>query len=248
MKAMNNIFSISIIPLILAGCTKSSTPPERTATSTFPLTTDSRWHYQAYRYDIPFNDSSLADTIRQDIVRYVVGPDTLFNLPELVVVDDTVISGVGVVIDTSIIRRWLRIDEQRLKEYAYSYVGYSDPDPYLYDPPYIILDFPLSAGKEWIAYSWDFGIANSAVVGAERIDVEYGSFICDVLLTRVINGFEQDADTILVTYEWFSNDGLIRKEIDYGIREILDESGNVLDSVRSFETWELIDMEIQIDG
>ena len=248
MKAMINIFSISVIPLILAGCTKTSTPPERTATSTFPLTADSRWHYQGYMYDVPFNDPSLADTIRQDIIRYVVGPDTLLDLPELVVVDDTVISEMGIVIDTSIFRYWLGIDEQRLKEYAYSFVVGSDPDPYLYDVPHIILDFPLSAGKEWIAYSWDFGVVSSAVVGAERIDVEYGPFICDVLLTRVIDGFEQDADTISVTYKWFSDEGLIRKETDFGIREILDEGGNVLDSARSFETWELIDMEIQNDG
>ena len=235
--------------MILAGCTKSGTPPERTATSTFPLTTDTRWHYQAYIYDIPFNDSSLADTIRWDIVRYVVGPDTLLNLPELVVVDDTFIVEVGVVTDTSITRRWLGIDGQRLKEYARVSFGIgSDPDPYLYDPPHIILDFPLSAGKEWIAYSWDFGTASTAIVGAEQIEVEYGLFICDVLLTRVFNGFEQDADTILVTYEWFSNDGLIRKEVDYGIREILDKGGTVLDSARIIETWELIDMEIQNDG
>ncbi len=248
MKAMINFILISIISLILAGCTKSGTPPERTATSTFPLTTDSRWHYQAYMYDVPFNDPSLANTVRRDIIRYVIGPDTLLNLPELVAVEDTIINESRIVIDTLIIRRWQGIDEQRLKEYAYSFVVDSDPDPYLYDIPHIILDFPLSAGKEWIAYSWDFGVANSAVVGAERIDVEYGSFICDVLLTRVINGFEQDADTLSVTYEWFSNDGLIRKEIDYGIREILDKGGTVLDSARIIETWELIDMEIQNDG
>lgn len=246
MKAMINIFSISVISLILAGCTKTSTPPERTATSTFPLTIDSRWHYQGYMHNIPFNDSSLADTIRQDVIRYVIGPDTFLNLPELLVVDDTVISEVGIVIDTSIFRHWLRIDEQRLKEYAHVSFGIgSDPDPYLYDPPHIILDFPLSAGKEWIAFSSDFGAASSAVVGQERIVLDFSSFVCDVVLTR-LNTSEDN--TLWAAYEWYSHEGLIRKEIDYRIREILDENGSVLDSARLFETWELIDMEIQNDG
>lgn len=228
------------------GCSKKSSEPEYTGTSTFPLTTDSRWEYQGYMYDVRFNDPSLADTIRWDIIRYVIGPDTLLNLPELVVVDDTFIVEVGMAIDTSIIRHWLRIDEQKLKEYAHiSFVIGSDPDPYLYDPPHIILDFPLSAGKEWIAFSSDLGAATSAVVGQDRIVLDFSSFVCDVVLTR-LNTSEDN--TIWTAYEWYSDEGLIRKEIDYGIREIRDENGTVLDSARSFDTWELIDMEIQNDG
>ncbi len=237
--------SILLSTLLWLACTKTSTPPDRTATSTFPLTTDSKWHYQGYIYYIPFNDSSLADTIQLDIIRYVVGPDTLLNLPELVVVDDTVISEIGTVIDTSIFRHWLRIDEQRLKEYAHVSFGIgSDPDPYLYDPPYIILDFPLSDGKEWIAFSSDFGAATSAVVGQDRIVLDFSSFVCDVLFTRL--NLSEDF-TFWAAYEWYSDEGLIRKEIEYSIGEIVDEGGTVLDSARLFETWELIDMEIQND-
>jgi hypothetical protein len=197
-------------------------------------------------YDIPFNDSSFADTIRQDIIRYVIGPDTFLNLPVLVAVDDTIISESRIVIDTSIIRRWLGIDEEKLKEYAYSYLGVSDPDPYFYDVPHIILDFPLSAGKEWVSHLWTYGNVNSAVVGQDRIVLDFSSFVCDVVLTRFIDISEDN--TLWTAYEWYSDEGLIRKEIDYGIREILDEDGTVLDSVRSYDTWELIDMEIQIDG
>jgi hypothetical protein len=230
--------------LILVGCTKTSTPPGRTPTTTFPLTTGTEWHYNGRLLDIPFNDSSLADTIWQDISRSVLGPDTLFNLTDLVVVDDTVISNFGALADTSIFRNWLKIDDQKLKRYAHSSFSIgSDPDPYVYDVPHVILDFPLTAGKEWVSYWWDFGVANSAVVGIEQVNVEPVMIVCDVVLTHVID--ESEEDTISAIYEWYSDEGLIRKEIDYGIRELLDENGDVLDSARSFEVWELTEFEIQ---
>ena len=55
------------------------------------MSLDSRWGYEGIRYDVPFNDSSLADTIAVDVTRHIIGSDSLGQTGDLAVCDDTVL-------------------------------------------------------------------------------------------------------------------------------------------------------------
>jgi len=229
---------------IIISCAKDSTEVERTPTSTFPLTTDSRWEYRAIWHTIPFNEPSLADTVTIGIYRHIIGSDSLPGIANLTVCDDTVITNQSGQIDTSINRQWLKMEDDKLKMFAYDeiLIG-NDPDPDIYDFPRNLLDFPLGGGKGWIVYSEISTQESKTVAGIDYIELPFGWQYCDVVRGTVLHS--TSGDTLRSTYEWYTDDGLMRIEYDHGVIVITDELGAFLDSVRAYETWDLIGMDIR---
>lgn len=232
---------------ILFSCAKGPTKVERTPTSTFPLTTDSRWEYSATWYQIPFNDPSLADTVTRDIYRHIIGPDSLPGIADLTVCDDTIITSASGVIDTFINRQWLKLENDSLKLFAADNYQYgNEPTPEIYDNPHILLDLPLSARKEWL--SWEGGMEGSShegrrIAGVDYIEIPGGWLYCDVVFSAVVNPSLND--TLFQAFEWYDDAGLMHYEGDFGVSEKTDENGLFLDSVTTYEFWELIDLDIR---
>jgi len=228
---------------ILFSCTKEPTKIERTPTSTFPLTTDSRWEYEGIFFWVPYNDPALADTIRMVIYRHVIGPDTGLGIEGIQICDDSLISFEFDIPDTFIQRSWLKLEDNELRQFAYDdYSPGNEPDPHIYDPPHILLDFPLSGGKSWIAWQSESFIENRSVEGIDYIEMPLGWEYCDVTKSTLVH--TPSNDTIYSRYEWYTDDGLMRSETDHGNQFLYDNS-TILDSARTYEIWELVEKDIQ---
>lgn len=241
------VFTILIALLVLSlACGDGPSKPGRTPTSGFPLTTDSRWVYDGFMIDYPFNDSALADTIRREISRHVIGPDTAFDIAGLVALEDTIITTAADLIDTSIARYLVKIDNGRLKEYAADiYNPGSEPHPLLNDQPGIWLDFPLSNGKGWLCWSHMQGSKSSFVAGTEYLDIMAGYFLCDVVSSHISDVMIPNPNVVISFYDWYTDDGLMKSQMDFGVHYVRDEFGNLIDSVRTVETWNLMEKQIQ---
>lgn len=243
MKSALKAVSLPFLVLILS-CGDKSTDDGWDGTSTFPLTTDSRWEYARYYYDMPFNDSALADTDFYSIIRHAVGPDTIIGSDQLIAVDDSIAelySGIG---DPYVKRHFYCISDGKLKDYGFNYLFLWGPDdPVYFDPPHILLDLPLMPNKAWTESTEDFVSVYNTVVGIQYVPVADSGIKCDVIRSRMID--ERTGHLYYDSYWWYSNDGLMRKEIDFGITVIEDTNGVVIDSVRRLDVLELIDMEIQ---
>jgi hypothetical protein len=230
--------------LILFSCAEDSTQVERTPTSIFPLTMDSRWEYQGIRYTVPFNDSTLADTMSVEVIRHIIGPDSIGNNADLVVCDDSIVVESSDVLDSVIQRRWLKLDDDKLKLFAYDEFAPGDSaNPTLFDFPHNILNFPLNGGKSWIVYSDLSTQESSKVVGIEYVEFPYGWEYCDVVRstkTDIVWG-----DTLIQSLIWYTDNGLMQLEYDYGISMINDDNGMLLDSARTYENRDLVQIEIQ---
>lgn len=244
MRKMAIIYAIQMVGLMLLNCSKESTEPAYTGTSTFPLTVNSRWEYERNHYRKPFIDSTLADTQTYMVYRRVVRPDTVIDSNQLYIVDDSTSRVDSIDATPYVVRHWYNISESKLKEFAEIYIyPWEDSTPLFFPHPRILLDFPLSAGKAWIAYQMVLGNVYNSVVGIDYVTVGETPIKCDVVRSRLVDPGTNHQ--FYDSYWWYSNDGLIRNEFDYGIELIADSLGNPIDSVRSVEILELIDMQIQ---
>lgn len=232
------------LAFLLLSCAKDASVIELTTTSSFPLSIDSRWRYEGIRYTVPFNDSSLADTSSLEISRHIIGMDSLGLIPDLVVSDDTVLFDSSGVVDTTIHRQWLKLEDDKLNLYAYDEYNMGDSaEPVIYDFSHKLLDFPLSGGKAWVVYSDSTVQENRTVVGADYQESPNGLLYCNVVFGAVI--YTPASDTLMASYEWIATDGLIRQEYYLGKQMISDNSGHIIDSVRTYENWELLEIDIK---
>jgi len=229
---------------ILFSCAKDPTEIERTPTSTFPLTEGSRWEYEGLWYTVPFNTPLLADTARKEIYRHIIGTDSQQGIDDLIVCDDTVITNRFGMIDTLINRQWLKLEDNKLKLFAYDEfpVG-NDPNPEIYDFPRNILDFPLNAGKAWIAWTFENYSENKGVVGIDYLELPFGWQYCDVVRSTIWNSTA--SDTMQSAYEWYNEEGLMKVEYSYAKIFLYDDYGVIIDSANVYYYWDLIDYDIQ---
>ena len=242
---MNKKYLIVLIGiLLLLGCSNKGTDSDYVGTSTFPLTTDSRWVYERIYSQTSLSDSTVIDTESYSIIRHVIGPDTVIDGNQMIAVDDSVARADSIDQNPYVNRHLYCISEGQLREYGeITIFPWGEEVPVYYNPPYVLLDLPLMSSKAWTAYQSDMGNVYSTVVGIEYVAVGDTSVKCDVVRTRLI-----DPDTgheYFDSYWWYSNDGLIRNEFDYGVEIILDELGNPIDSVMATEVMELIEFQIQ---
>jgi hypothetical protein len=243
MKSALKAVSLPFLALFLS-CGDKSTDDSWQGTSTFPLTTDSRWEYTLNHYDVPYNDSSLADTQTFSICRYVIGPDTLIDSDQTIAVDDSTSRIDTTDADPFVNRHLYGISDGKLKEYGQGFflVG-DDPEITYYDPPHIVLNLPLEMNKAWTESTEDYISVYSTVVGIQYVSVGDDDIKCDVIRSRMID--ERTGHLYYDSYWWYSDDGLMHNEFDFGVRIINDETGNPIDSVRSIQILELTDFEIQ---
>lgn len=238
---MNKKITLTILIGLLAvnGCSKKNTEPEYVGTSTFPLTSDSRWDYVRNYYLIPFVDSSLADTQTFAVTRRVVGPDTVIGSDQLYIVDDSTSRTDSSEADPFVDRHWYGIVDGQLREYGeVMFFPWETPSLSLFDNPRILLDFPLMPGKAWTESSEDMRSVYNTVVGIEYIPVADSQVKCDVVRSRMVD--DQSGHVFYDAHRWYSNSGLIHEETDFGIEAILDSNDVVIDSVRHLRVLELI--------
>ena len=177
-------------------------------TDTFPLTSGSWWHYEGFIELANPSDSIYSDTFDLEIHRAVLGPAT--GYPDgLIARDDTIIINFGYALDTTICRKLINIEDDKLKIFASGCAPAGHP---LYtnelDIPITLLDFPLDDEKTW---SNDIGYGhheNFSVVGAEYMDVGTGWSVCDVLYSDVVD--DSAGEIHSSTYKWYNDDGLMR--------------------------------------
>lgn len=204
MKAMMNIFPILIIPLLLAACSKTSTPGFY-STSTFPLTEGSNWHYQVY-YQFPI-DSTSEDSLIGEMIRRVIGPDSVDNM---MIMDDTTITYHEINHDTSATRYWCSIDNNSFSIHAIDLDADGDRWPiWHYSEPLIMLNFPLETGKTWMSGPIGGEYAKE-VMEIDTVYFEGNALACDVIYSEYI-GYPDDYPEHI--YEWYTNDGLMAKQI-----------------------------------
>lgn len=243
---MKSIFKTVLLtlPLTILSCGDKTTDDSRQGVSTFPLTTDSRWEYTLNHYDIPFDDSSLADTQTFSILRYVIGPDTLIDSNQTIAVDDST-SRIDTTDATPFVNRHLYgISGGNLLEYGEAFFLVGDtPVMDYYDPAHILLNLPLEMNKAWTESTEDFISVFNTVVGIEYVPVSGTEIKCNVVRSRMID--VNTGHMFYDSYLWYSNQGLMRSELDLGIRVINDESGDPIDSIMSIQILELTEMEIQ---
>lgn len=91
-------------------------------------------------------------------------------------------------------------------------VHLSKEDTILRIPPERVLEYPLEVGREWIAFVGLFGPVRRKVVDREPVTTNAGTFYCyEVEVT--IEFTELLLREPLIYYEWFSNEGLVKRWI-----------------------------------
>lgn len=228
----------------ILACSKESTEPATyTGTSTFPLSTGSRWEYERNYYRMPYSDSIAADTQTFAIYRRVIGPDTLIGSDQTYIIDDSTSRVDSTVADPFIDRHWYGISDNKLKEFAeITFLPGETPSPNFFALPHIILNFPLINGKLWVSNETSMGFVRNNVVGIEYVTIGQVSIKCDVVRTWLL---DESNHMYYDSYWWWCDQGLIQNEIDWGTEYIRDESENIIDSVRVYEEMKLLDMDIQ---
>ena len=112
---------------------------------------------------------------------------------------------------------------------------YTKFDTVLIIPPYKVLEYPLTVGKEWIVHKTS--LSTRRVVAYERVTLPAGTFFC----YRVEIVVEVVPD--LIFYEWFANVGLVKHYLDVPILIVTPWGDS--HRYRFVEIWELIDYEIK---
>ncbi|MEE9554507.1 MAG: hypothetical protein V3W18_09440 [candidate division Zixibacteria bacterium] len=238
------IFTYLIGILMLSGCSNKSTEPDYVGTSTFPLTTDSRWVYERNYSEVSIIDSALVNTESYSIIRHIIGPDTVIDGNQLIAVDDSVARSDSIDQDPYVNRHLYCISEGQLKEYGQITIfQWGEVVPVYYNPPHVLLEFPLTNNRAWLSYEAALGNVYNTVVGIQYVDVGQQSIKCDVVRSQLID--PGTGHRYYDSHWWYSNDGLIRNEFDYGLREITDELGHVIDTVQVTDVMELTEFQIQ---
>ncbi len=229
--------------LVLAACSDKATESQYIGTSTFPLTAGSRWVYEQNHHNFRFSDSSYTETEINSIIRHVAGPDTVIDGIQMIAVDDSTVRADSIDQNPYVARHLYSIVENQLREYGrITIFPWGDEVPVYFNPPHIILDLPITSGKNWTSHTESLGDVRCNVAGIEYINVADTAIKCDVIRKRLIDG--DTGHLYYDSFHWFSNDGLMRDEFDYGTDYIDDGSGNIIDSIRATEVLELLEFEI----
>jgi hypothetical protein len=235
--------SVAAAVFILSfSCSDKTTPSINYGTTTYPLTTGSRWQYSKISYIEPFNNPSYADTDFFAITRDIIGADTLIDTLNLTLVDDTVVALATQ--ETTVTRWWYGIKQNLLGEYGYQVWRLGKPTiPQFYDSPHIILDFPLWNGKVWTSYLNLLGSVRRYVLRREIVSAGALQFSCDAVKSQQFDDLGHPS--LPSSIEWFCDRGLIAVEVDRGIRIIADSLGNIVDSARAFDKQTLTSLAVQ---
>lgn len=105
-------------------------------------------------------------------------------------------------------------------------------------PPRKVLVYPLTMGKEWVAFD-DVWLQVRKVIGSERISTSAGIYTCWKIK---VSG--ETLDTLgIVWYDWFGDEGLVKRYF-YSEGFIVDPYGSPIGTWESTETYLLQDYRI----
>jgi hypothetical protein len=233
------VCSLTIMIIIFCFCGQIPVGGGGYEVTQFPLTTGNRWQYLDTYSQTAFSNQSHTDTTITSIIRRIIGPDTSAERTGLIIVDDsTTVINQGES-DAYTQRYWYAISDGKLQEYARQsrYSNYNTPiSPY--STPYVLLKFPLHIGASW-QYSMSTNPAvERRVIGADSVTLQDMVFRCN--LVKSTNSMNRNVDYI----EWYSNEGLIARTIDYGIVNILNEEGDVVDSSYDYQETKLLNINL----
>ena len=221
------IFGMVVLSLIFCVCGQSPTDYDENGITSFPLHTADRWEYSQIDYQIPFGGQDSEVTVTTRFIRRVIGVDTSINTIGLIIVDDSLIYTFPGHDDyTSIERHWWRVMDHDVYEIASGYGTEGDRfRPVFWEQPRLLLDFPLSSGKNWILGQSEFGTLSMKVIDFQSFALGEQSFYCALVKTS-LEYYPHIGFT-----DWYSNSGLIYSHAEYGLSYMQDELGNIIDSV-----------------
>ncbi len=231
--------AVYLILFVICACGQISVDNGRqNDVSTFPLTAGTRWEYVQNYIEIPFNDSSAAETTSFVIVRRVIGHEPLIDTLDLTIIDDTTIWSTPeslIYVD----RYWYGLDGKLLKEYGYrALTDRGGIEPIFWPAPAKVLDLPLALHKRWMYKQTEFGPLTREVIDTDYFVFEGRSIHSAIV--RTVSPIAPRADWI----DWYSDVGLLYTHINYGIRTRTDEIGNPIDSAYASEDKHLRSMHI----
>jgi len=228
---------LAVAALLCLTCGQGAIEPGGPLIDTFPLDIGNRWVYEWHLLGVPFRSEAEPDTLKFTINRRIIGfDDTLLSIG-LIVMEDWVFQPGSGEYDSSGTRYWLAIEDDKFKEYAYQTIGSLYGNIHIEEVPAVWLDFPLERDKSWAIYPPNGGVVKR-VMGNELMTAADREFVCAKVQT------EYSIAPNVLRYEWFSYEGLIAEEIDFGIEYILDEVGHIIDSVHAYEERHLVDIDV----
>jgi hypothetical protein len=256
MVTLRNIFILSATILVTTNysCSDKGTNPFKHP-STYPLAVGNYWHYKTSLHEISLHHVLPSDSSYDDCYRRVIAADTFDfwdSLIPAVIIQDSIghpYRPSPNIYDLYALY-WQRFQNSKLEEFAMasvdSFYGQIDTAWGVYDCPKIIADFPLTRGKTW---NYDIGCsrhpspASNSVTGSRTIRLGMGTFDCDII--RSIQPEFRGSDTT-IEESYYSDPGLVYQFVDFGIQPMYDpDSGQIVDSARVYETYELMDYQIE---
>ncbi|MDO9390270.1 MAG: hypothetical protein Q7U71_00660 [bacterium] len=97
--------------------------------------------------------------------------------------------------------------------YGSSFQGKYDTTLVQYNPPRIVLDYPLSAGKEWVHYDLAW-LSHRKVERTERIIVNGQSEYCWKIKSLLDVDGDGNWDTDIVWYDWYNGSGMVKRHME----------------------------------
>ncbi len=207
----------------------------------FPLQVGNRWVYADTVFEIPYIESVPPDTLIGYHIQRVIGIDTLGALGVMAMIDDS-ISSADDTLFHPFTRRWCRIDDNKLKEYADLDIRSQYNSIWIYDNPIVLLDFPLEVGKSWYAVETGYSYNSRTVIGVETKHFNDRAINCQVIVSQT--RFIGEDFTFPPTSYWYTNDGLIAEEDDWGKMYRRNEYGQVIDSTHNIKRIGLLSIDI----
>ncbi|MBI4725749.1 hypothetical protein HY768_00740 [candidate division TA06 bacterium] len=82
-----------------------------------------------------------------------------------------------------------------------------------YDPPRILLDYPLSRGKEWVHYNTAW-LSHRKVEKTERTIVNGHYYYCWKIKSLLDVDGDSNWDTDIIWYDWYNNSGMVKRHLE----------------------------------
>jgi len=98
---------------------------------------------------------------------------------------------------------------------------------YIYSIPVLSIKYPLTATSEWTSV-YTFKI-DKKVIGTDTLHINGHEYVCFKVLWKYPEGY-----TIKVT-EWIANEGILKRETNFGTMYTTGEQGNNLNKFESKE-------------
>jgi hypothetical protein len=227
----------------------------------YPLTVGNSWEYDkiyTLNFDAEANSNGYNDTTyyyngNVEIVNYEVIFDTLevFNFETNLYEDGSLYHG----------NEYYNVEDSCLIQFAYTMlymlkdyedirqiydllqtgvmsVNYAQRDTIYYDPA-IVFDYPLEMDKQWSYRSSGSSILiDKTIIASKVISVMAGNFNCwEIRWTYPESSWIDDINFL----DYVSEEGLIKRYIEYNNMECVDEYGNIVGYLDSVMEYILID-------